>query len=110
MTAAETTSGTPRGVPNELLAGASPSAIVGYLLPEDRNQFKLEYEAALDEARRAYDLSVVHRVVEHWRRVAGLQADPAGFQDSVRALAELTTGEPVPAGEPFALTRQKAGL
>lgn len=110
MTAAETTSGAPRGVPDQLLIGASPSAIVAHLFPEDLDRFKLEYEAALDEARRAYDLAAVYRVVEHWRRIAALQTDPAGFRDSVRSLAELATGEPIPAGEPFAVTRQKAGL
>ena len=110
MLAAETRSGAPRGVPEELLIGASPSVIARHLFPEDRDQFKLEYETALDEARRSYDLAVVHRVVEHWRRIAALQADQAGFRESVRALAELATGEPVAAGEPFARTRQKAGL
>lgn len=77
---AETTSGAPRAVPDQLLVGASPSAIVGYLFPEYRDLFKLEYEAALDEARRTYDLAAVHRVVEHWRRIAALQADPAAFR------------------------------
>ena len=109
MTAAEA-GDAPSGVPDDLLIGASPKAIMGYLFPEDRGPFQAEYESALDEARRTYDLSGVHRLVEHWRRIAALQADPAGFRESVRALAEIASGAPSPPEEPFAITRQKAGL
>lgn len=92
------------------MIGASPKAVVGHLFPEDRGPFQAEYESALDEARRTYDLSGVHRLVEHWRRIAALQTDPAVFRESVRTLAEIASGTPSPADEPFAVIRQKAGL
>lgn len=99
-----------RRVPEELLTGASPKTIATYLFDEDRERFRAQYEAALDEARRSYELAGVQRVVEHWRRVAALQSDPDGFREAVRLLAELETGEATPLGEPFTVTRRKAGM
>jgi hypothetical protein len=48
-------------------------------------------------------------MLEHWRRVAALQADPEVFRRVARRAAELLTGEPSPVDEPLELTRQKAG-
>jgi hypothetical protein len=93
-----------------LLTGASPRAVSSRLLPEDRERFAAEYEAALDEARRTYELAGVQELVEHWRQVAVLQSDPMAFRRSVRVVAEIATGEPTPEGEPFEVTRQKAGM
>jgi hypothetical protein len=100
----------PEDVPHPLLAGVSPKIIASHLFPEDRDRFRIEYEAALDEARRTYELAPVQDVVEHWRRLAVLQLDPAAFKRSVRSIAEAVTGEPTPDGEPFEITRQKTGI
>lgn len=90
--------------------GASPRDVSRSLLPEDRGRFAEEYESALEQARRTYELGGVHDVVERWRRIAVLQSDPAGFRRSVRTVAEIVTGEPSPEGEPFEVTRLKAGM
>ena len=93
-----------------LRPGASPATIRSYLLPEDRPKFVEEYEAALDEARRTQELSRVEYVVEQWRRIALLQADPARFRRIVRRTAEIVTGRPTPEDEPFEVTRTRAGI
>jgi hypothetical protein len=93
-----------------LLPGASPATIRSFLLPEDRPRFVEAYEAALDEARRTLDLSTVHDVVEDWRRVALVQADAVRFRRAVQRAAEIVSGVPVPADEPFEVTRARAGL
>lgn len=109
MTAAERVDEGPTSE-HPLLIGASPKTITAHLFPEDRARFRADYEAALDDARRTYDLAGVHGVVEHWRQVAVLQSDPAAFRESVRAVAEIVTGAPTPEGEPFEVTRRKAGM
>ena len=96
--------------PHPLLAGVSAKIIANHLLPEDQERFRVEYEAALDEARRTYELAPVQDVVEHWRRIAVLQLDPVAFKRSVRRIAEAVTGQPTPEGEPFEVTRQKTGI
>ncbi|MEJ2861684.1 DUF6247 family protein [Actinomycetospora flava] len=93
-----------------LLPGASPATIRSFLLPADQPTFVAAYEAALDDARRSLDLTPVHQVVEDWRRVALVQADPVAFRRAVHRAAEIVTGEPVPCDEPFEVTRARAGL
>ncbi|MFC5140668.1 DUF6247 family protein [Actinomycetospora rhizophila] len=93
-----------------LLPGASPATIRSFLVPEDRPTFMAAYEAALDEARRTLDLSPVLELVEDWRRVALVQADPVRFRRAVHRAAEIATGEPATADEPFEVTRSRAGL
>lgn len=80
------------------------------LFDSDRSEFDAAYGAALDEARRTYELAPVHAVLEEWRRRAILQSDPEAFRRSVRRAAEFFTGEPVPDDEPFEVTRTHAGL
>ncbi|HEY2223742.1 DUF6247 family protein [Actinomycetospora sp.] len=109
MTAAEHVEEGPTSE-HPLLIGTSPKTITDHLFPEDRTRFNADYESALDDARRTYDLTGVHQVVEHWRQVAVLQSDPASFRESVRAVAEIVTGVPTPQGESFEVTRQKAGM
>ncbi|MCY7343768.1 MAG: hypothetical protein LH603_18550 [Pseudonocardia sp.] len=48
--------------------------------------------------------------VEHWRRNAVLQSDPAAYRHAVRHAAELLTGQPIPEDEPLDVTRAKAGM
>ncbi|MEJ2866636.1 DUF6247 family protein [Actinomycetospora sp. OC33-EN08] len=93
-----------------LLPGASPATIRSYLLPEDRSAFADAYGAALDEARRTWELAPLHDVIEQWRRVAVVQSDPARFRRTARRAAEFFTGEPSPEDEPFEVTRSKAGM
>lgn len=104
------TSAQPAPPPRSLAAGASPAAIRAGLFAEDRAQFDAAYGAALDEARRTYELAPVHDVLEEWRRRAILQSDPEAFRRSVRRAAEFFTGKPVPDDEPFEVTRVHAGL
>ena len=111
MPAVEHVDDTPsEDAPHPLLAGVSPKIIANHLFPEDQERFRVEYEASLEEARRTYELAPVQDVVEHWRRIAVLQLDPAAFKRSVRSIAEAVTGQPTPEGEPFEVTRQKTGI
>jgi hypothetical protein len=80
------------------------------LFQEDKELFDQAYARALDEARRTYELAPVLETIEEWRRRAILQSDPEAFRRAVRRAAEYFTGEPVPEGEPFAITRMKAGM
>lgn len=48
-------------------------------------------------------------MLEHWRRVAALQADPEVFRRIVRRAAQLLAGQAGSEDEPLAVTRQKAG-
>lgn len=99
----------PAGRRHPLSKGASPEAIAAALLPEDRAEFLSEYTAALTAARESLDLTSLFQMLEHWRRVAALQADPQVFRRVARRAAQLLTGQPSPEDEPLAVTRQKAG-
>lgn len=100
----------PTGSTHPLAPGASPQSIADALLPTDRGQFLTEYDRLMDDARHLRDLRPVHEMLEHWRGIAVLQADPERFRRAVRRAAELLTGEPVPADEPLERTRAKAGM
>jgi hypothetical protein len=90
--------------------GASPEHIRTALLPEDRGRFDAAYELALTRARESLDLTELFRTLEHWRRTALIQHDPAEFRRVVRRVAELLTGQASLADEPLAVTRAKAGM
>lgn len=108
MTALEP--GGDRGQSHEPLApGASPRAIAASLLDRDRAEFLAEYDRLVERARVDLDLTEVLEMLEHWRGIAALQADPQRFARNVRRAAELITGEPVPDDEPLEVTRAKAG-
>lgn len=109
MTVAEHASESP-AERHPLRRGASPATIRARLLPEDAERFLAAYQAALVDARDALDLTPVFEVVEHWRQIAALQSDPVAFRRSVRAVAELTTGEASPEDEPLDVSRAKAGM
>ncbi|GAA2570524.1 DUF6247 family protein [Pseudonocardia hydrocarbonoxydans] len=93
-----------------LAPGASPAAIRAALLPADQAGFDVAYGTALAASRVSLDLGELFQMLEQWRRLALLQRDPENFVWMVRRVAETLTGEPVPDGEPFELTRAKAGL
>lgn len=93
-----------------LRQGASPHDIRAHLLPEDRDEFDAAYQAGLAEARVSLDLMGLFKTLEHWRRIALLQSDPAEYRRVVRRAAELLTDEIIPEDEPLAVTRTKAGM
>ena len=93
-----------------LLPGASPAAIRDALLPEDRAAFDTAYEVALAVAREQLELTELFKILEHWRRLALLQRDPARFTSVVRRAAERLSGATVPDGEPLNQTRRRLGL
>jgi hypothetical protein len=93
-----------------LLPGAAPRDIRANLLPEDRDRFDAEYAQALADARDSLDLTGLFKTLEHWRRLAVLQRDPADFRRVVRRAAELLTGDSIPDDEPLSVTRAKAGM
>jgi hypothetical protein len=73
-------------------------------------EFDAAYQHALVAAWEDLDLTELFRCLEHWRRVALLQRNPDRFASVVRRAAERLTGAPVPADEPLAQTRHRAGL
>ncbi len=93
-----------------LRPGAAPHAIRAHLLPEDRDEFEVEYRRALFEARESLDLTELFKMLEHWRRMALMQRDSANYRRVVRRAAELLTGEASPEDEPLDVTREKAGM
>ncbi len=93
-----------------LLPGAAPAAIRDALLPEDRAAFETAYQHALTRARDDLDLTELFQTLEHWRRLALLQRDPARFASIARRAAERLTGDPVPDDEPLTQTRRRAGI
>lgn len=72
-----------------LSKGASPEAIAAALLPEDRTEFLAELDEVLATVRGSLDLTELFTMLEHWRRVAALQADPKVFARVARRAAEL---------------------
>ena len=92
-----------------LSRGAAPEAIAAALLPEDRAEFLAELDEVLTSVRGSLDLTELFTMLEHWRRVAALQADPEVFARVARRAAEVITGERSPDDEPLAVTRAKAG-
>jgi hypothetical protein len=80
------------------------------LLPEDRDDFDAAFDAALTQARVSRDLIGLFRMLERWRGIAALHADPEVFRRVARRAAQARTGQPSPADEPLAVTRRKAGL
>lgn len=93
-----------------LLPGAAPAAIRDALLPEDRTAFETAYQQALTQARDDLDLTELFKTLEHWRRLALLQREPARFASIARRAAERLTGAPLPEDEPLAQTRRRAGI
>jgi hypothetical protein len=93
-----------------LLPGAAPAAIHDALLPEDRAAFQAAYQLALIRAREDLDLTELFQALEHWRRLALLQRDPARFTSIARRAAERLTGTLVPEDESLTQTRRRAGI
>jgi hypothetical protein len=109
MTAQWSYDGRPRSA-DPLGQGATPADIRAALLSGDAGAFDEAYAAALATARDSLDLTELFACLEHWRRVALLQQDPSRFASIARRAAERLTGRPVPADEPLAETRRRAGI
>jgi Family of unknown function (DUF6247) len=92
-----------------LARGAAPADIRAAPLPGDATAFDEAYTAALAAARESLDLELF-TCLEHWRRVALLQRDPARFASIARRAAERLTGRAVPADESLSETRRRAGI
>jgi len=93
-----------------LMPGAAPAAIRDALLHEDQAVFDAAYQQALTQARDELDLTALFQTLEHWRRLALLQRDPARFASIARRAAHRLTNDPVPGDEPLAQTRRRAGI
>jgi hypothetical protein len=93
-----------------LRPGAAPLDIRTHLLPEDHPEFDADFQQAMAIARDSLDLEGLFKVLEHWRRVALLQSNPASYRLIARRAAELLTGEATPDDEPLTVTRAKAGM
>jgi hypothetical protein len=79
-------------------------------MPQDQAEFDIAYAKALATAREELDLTELLRSLEHWRRRAVLQRDPAEFAALARRAAEKLTGQPVPDDEPLTETRRRVGI
>jgi hypothetical protein len=66
------------------------------LLPEDVAEFDAEFQAAMAEAARTFDLAVVTACVERWWRVAWSSADPVGHRRMDERAGRLLAGREVP--------------
>ena len=93
-----------------MLPGAAPAAIRAAVLPEDRERFDVAFEEALAHARDSLDLTELFKTLEHWRRMALLQSNPADFRRVVRRAAEALTGAEIPADERLEVTRARVDL
>lgn len=78
-------------------ADASPAELRAAILPEDREEFDEQYQAALDAARTTLRLDELEAFLVGWRRVAWLQADPERYR-AMLARAEYINehGHPPP--------------
>jgi hypothetical protein len=76
-------------------ADASPAQVRAALIPEDAIAFESQWRAAMVTATETMDLTVVHRVLEAWRRIAWLTTSngPDAYRRML-AHAEVTLRTP----------------
>ncbi|TDQ61160.1 hypothetical protein EV188_103667 [Actinomycetospora succinea] len=77
------------------------------LHPEHREEFDHAFRAALDEAARDLDLTVVHQTVEYWRRRAWITRDRDEHRRVVRDAVTQLTGEAPPDDEPTDVSERR---
>lgn len=75
--------------------GRNPGAIRETLPVADRGEFERLYAAALDEAKRAFDLEPVTAMLEQWRRIAIFSQVP-GHTEAMEHGLRFLAGEDVP--------------
>jgi Family of unknown function (DUF6247) len=87
----------PLTVSNGPFAGASPAELREAILPESREEFDAQYNAALETARTALRLDGLDDFLEGWRRMAWLQSDPDRYRRMMATAAYVGEhGEPPP--------------
>ena len=69
MTTAVRTGAPPR-------SGPAIRALLVQWAPAEVPRFEVEFRQALDEAGRSFDVEPVHMVLERWRRLAVVRANP----------------------------------
>lgn len=91
-------------------ADASPAEVRAALIPEEAEEFDLQWHAVMAKATETLDLSEVLETLESWRRVARLTAanGAEAHRSMYRRAAGTLTGEDIPADE--SLPRIKARL
>lgn len=99
-----------RGGPS--FADASAVEVRAALIPEEAEQFELEWREALATAADTLDLTEVFATLESWRRVARLTAHVGAeaHRAMYRRAAARLTGESIPVGERLAQTKARLGL
>jgi hypothetical protein len=77
---------------------ATPQAICAALIGDERTEFERDYQAALTEAGRTLDLTVVLDVLRNWRHIAWIthRQGPDAHLRMLDAAARLMAGEDVP--------------
>ncbi|GAA4898333.1 hypothetical protein GCM10023203_61160 [Actinomycetospora straminea] len=83
------------------------------LAPESAVEFDRQWRAALAQAADTYDLAVVHRCLEAWRRVARVTVaagGAAGYRAVLEAAAAAKSGGPHPSRAPWREVRTGLGL
>lgn len=92
-------------------ADATPKQVRAALIPEEQPEFDRAWRAALATAAESLDLTGVLATLDSWRRTAWTTS--AGGHESYRQMwrraAKLYTGEDIPAGEPFSVTKARLG-
>jgi hypothetical protein len=62
-------------------SGPAIRAALAASSPEDREQFETEFQQAVAEAGRTFDLAAVQAVLDRWWGVAALRANPLSEQE-----------------------------
>jgi hypothetical protein len=91
---------------------ASPAEVRSALIPEEAEEFDLQWRAVMAEATETLDLSEVLETLEFWRRVARLTtaAGAEAHREMYRRAAAKLTGEDIPADEPLPRVKARLGL
>ena len=92
-------------------ADATPQQVRAALIPEEQADFDQAWRAALAAAAESLDLTGVFETLDSWRRIAWTTS--AGGHEAYRQMwrraAKLYTGEDIPVGEAFAVTKARLG-
>ncbi len=92
-------------------ADATAKQVRAALIPEELAEFDQAWRAALAAAAESLDLSEVHKTLDSWRRIAWTTS--AGGHESYRQMwrraATAFTGEDIPVGEAFSVTKARLG-
>lgn len=93
-------------------ADASPAEVRAALIPEEADEFDVQWREVMARATETLDLTEVFTTLDSWRRVArltaatGAQAHRAMYRRAAAALG----GEQLPADAPLSAVKAKLGL